>query len=103
MAVDEQARHRLYDALEAQLGDDNAAILMDSLPPAGWADVATKQDLALLRAELRGEMQTGFAEVRAQIAELRSEMYHVMRNQLVAYIGANITAASVFLAAVKLL
>jgi hypothetical protein len=46
MAVDEQKlRRSLHDRLESALGPDEAALLMDYLPPAGWADVVTKSDL----------------------------------------------------------
>lgn len=49
MAIDERARHELHRKLEEVLGADEAATLMSHLPPVGWADVATKQDLAQLR------------------------------------------------------
>lgn len=49
MAIDERARHELHRKLEEVLGAEEAATLMAHLPPVGWADVATKQDLAQLR------------------------------------------------------
>jgi hypothetical protein len=57
MAIDERARHRLYLRLEEVLGSEEATVLMEHLPPVGWADVATKHDLAELerRIELRFE------------------------------------------------
>ena len=55
MAIDERARHRLYERLEAVLGPDEAAILMEHLPPVGWADVATKRDLDALQEANRRE------------------------------------------------
>ena len=53
MAIDERARHRLHERLEEVLGPDEAAILMEQLPPVGWADVATKRDLDTLEAAFR--------------------------------------------------
>ena len=63
-------RRELFDLLEAQLGARGASLLMANLPPVGWADLATKADLAALRSELKGEM----AELRGEMAELRAEM-----------------------------
>ena len=55
MVVDERSRHELYRRLEEVLGPDAATTLIEHLPPVGWADVATKHDLAGLeqRLELR--------------------------------------------------
>jgi hypothetical protein len=44
MAIDERARHQLYLRLEEHLGAEAATTLMEHLPPAGWAEVATKRD-----------------------------------------------------------
>jgi uncharacterized protein YPO0396 len=52
MAVDERAQHELHRRLEEVLGADEAATLMAHLPPVGWADVATKHDLAQLEERL---------------------------------------------------
>jgi len=55
MVVDERSRHELYRRLEEVLGPEAAATLIEHLPPVGWADVATKGDLAVLeeRMDLR--------------------------------------------------
>jgi hypothetical protein len=45
MAVDERSRHELHRRLEETLGAEPAATLMAHLPPVGWAEVATKQDI----------------------------------------------------------
>jgi hypothetical protein len=73
----ERARHRLYEEVTEALSPESADELMSYLPPVGWADVATKADLSVirnemdaLRAELRGEM----AELRGEMAELRGEL-----------------------------
>jgi len=55
MVVDDRSRHELYRRLEEVLGLEAATTLIEHLPPVGWADVATKGDLAALeqRLELR--------------------------------------------------
>ena len=55
MAITEDHRYRLFQHLVEVLGRENASTLMEPLPPAGWADVATKQDLEHLRARLQHE------------------------------------------------
>jgi hypothetical protein len=45
MAVDERGRLQLADAAKRAFGDDAGITLMELLPPVGWADVATKQDI----------------------------------------------------------
>lgn len=46
MALEERSRNRLYNRLQEVLGKDEASYLMALLPPVGWADVATKNDLS---------------------------------------------------------
>src|SRR3954447_2415277 len=53
MSVDERRRLQLADAARRALGDDAGITLMEMLPPVGWADVATKGDIALLRGDLQ--------------------------------------------------
>ncbi|MBY5162056.1 hypothetical protein [Salsipaludibacter albus] len=92
MAVDERARHELYGQLERTLGPEATGTLMELLPPVGWADVATKQDLDALghrvdaqisgvraeMADLRTDLRTGMAELQTEMADfctdLRTEM-----------------------------
>jgi hypothetical protein len=52
MAVDERARHELFRRLDEVLGPDAATTLIEHLPPVGWADVATKADLAALEGRM---------------------------------------------------
>jgi hypothetical protein len=77
----ERRRHDLYDELRELLGDDSADELMNYLPPVGWADVATKPDIGMVRhqldtcrAELRSEMSSLRTDLRAEMAMLRSDM-----------------------------
>lgn len=61
MAVDERRRHELHTALSEKIGPDAAATLMELVPPVGWADVATKQDLSytaeLLEARFNAKLE----------------------------------------------
>jgi len=68
MAVDEQKlRRSLHERLESALGADEAALLMDYLPPVGWADVARKQDLD-------AGLNSLYDKFHAEIADLKSSM-----------------------------
>jgi hypothetical protein len=88
MAIDERQRHELYRQLEATIGGDHADTLMSMLPPVGWADVATKQDLRVI--ELKIESEVNRLEARIQEA---------MRHQVWAIIGVILvsTLASIWL------
>jgi hypothetical protein len=69
MEVDELQRRRLFNDLDRAIGPDSAAVLMTYLPPAGWADLATKGDLDIARSETKAE----FASVRRELDVLRTE------------------------------
>lgn len=73
MVVDERSRHELYRRLEEVLGPEAATTLIEHLPPVGWADVATKHDLAGLeqRVDLR------FARVDDQFTAVSSRFDRV--------------------------
>lgn len=77
----EASRHQLHQALIDALGDQEAAILMEHLPPVGWADVATKADIDNLRVatktdidNLRAATDTRFDVIAAEFATVRREM-----------------------------
>ncbi len=56
MAIDEGARHQLFKRLEETIGEQEASTLMSHLPPVGWADVTTKTDLEVLRAQTAADL-----------------------------------------------
>lgn len=80
MAISEEGRHRLYQRLREVPGEPEATVLMEHIPPVGWADVATKHDLATLeqRIDLRfarvddrfGFLERRFDQVDARLAQV---------------------------------
>jgi len=62
VAISEESRHHLYQRLEEVLGPKEATVLMEHLPPVGWADVATKRDLDAL--EVRVDMRFDRVDMR---------------------------------------
>jgi glutathione S-transferase len=63
VAISEESRHHLYQRLEQVLGPAEATVLMEHLPPVGWADVATKRDLDVLEERLEQRMDRGFDRI----------------------------------------
>jgi hypothetical protein len=53
MAVDEARRHALHEDARRSFGVESGDALMELLPPVGWADVATKQDLQTLEVKVQ--------------------------------------------------
>lgn len=78
MVVDERARHELYRRLEEVLGPDAATTLIEHLPPVGWADVATKHDIA----GLEDRMELRFARVDESIKAVRSDLRATFEHEL---------------------
>ena len=99
MPVDERARPRLLDKLEAVLGTEEAAILMEHLPPVGWADVATKRDLDVLGESLRQSMETFEQRV---LATMRAEMIQQTRTIVFAMLTLFVSFGGLALAASRL-
>ena len=54
MAPDERSRVEASQALTQQLGPAAAAALMECIPPFGWHEIATKNDLVALERRFDG-------------------------------------------------
>ena len=85
MTLDETTRFRITNKFVGILGDEDAAKLMDAIPPIDWDRFATKDDISaatiLTKAEIelefanfRSEVAVQFAGVRNEFADVRSEM-----------------------------
>lgn len=74
MPASEQKRLALRNRLIEVLGREEAEVLMESLPPFDWHQLATKDDIKgtheaidALGENLRTEMDAGFANIRTEM------------------------------------
>jgi len=77
MPISEAARHDLYNGLTDLLGLDRADTLMAYLPEFDPKDVATKADIAELRAGTKTDiarLDSDMVDMGLEIKELRAEM-----------------------------
>ena len=84
MPVTERQRHDLHAALSEQFGGDVADTLMNLLPPVGWADVATRHDVAHLETVMDAKFEAvevqfrrvdeRFGDMDRQLAQLRADI-----------------------------
>ena len=82
--LDERTRHEMYLGLEEKLGTAVADAVMQHLPPVGWADVATKHDLAALEERL--DLRFAVVDVRFDAFERRvDERFDALEGRLGAF------------------
>ena len=89
MAVTETQPHDLHTHFQETMGRERAAVMMDLLPPVGWGDVATKQDLTHLATR-----EDLFA-LKSELTEFHERVLDKMATQLLAMMGINATFWSV--------
>jgi hypothetical protein len=95
MAVDERSRHALHTKLEELLGPEKASVLMEHLPPVGWADVATKRDVDNLAAATKRDVGNLAAATKRDMDNLAAAMdlkLDALRNELLAHFRAELNA-----------
>lgn len=92
MAIGEADRHELYQTLERILGKRQADTMMGLLPPVGWAEVATKNDLRHASVALRKDIEAVEARLSARI----------MRTALAVNIPSIVAAVGLAFAAARL-
>jgi hypothetical protein len=102
MSVDEARRLLLHDAARDAWGAEAALVLMEMLPPTGWADVATKRDLD----QLEQRMDSRFEAVDARFDMLRYEFdgkLATMERRIIQWnVATVLTALAAFTAIVRL-
>ncbi|MXW95643.1 MAG: hypothetical protein F4110_14655 [Acidimicrobiaceae bacterium] len=91
MSISEAERHTLVSGLTETLGTERTQILMKCILPDGWQHLATKQDVEVADARMRGE----FGELRGEFGELRgyidSALAKQTRTYLLALVGLAVT------------
>lgn len=97
MSIDERARLELYQRLAEVLGTPEADTMMSYLPPQGWGEIATKGDLALLRADFESLRREWHAELAVFRAEMRTEIAAVRSD-----VGSEIASVRSEIASVRL-
>jgi len=117
------SRVRALRKLEALIGLEEAHAIMESVPRFDWHQLATKADLAAatsglatkdelrvlgaeLRAEIAGlrtELHTEIAGVRTETAGLRAELHQSIASQTRWFITTNAAMVGLALAAAKLM
>ncbi len=101
MTVDEPMRFRIHAKLTELMGPDEAdAMLANWLP---WRDVATKDDLRVLSAELHTDMAELRGELRTEMAELRTDMHTLVISQTRWILGYITALAAAVVTATQLL
>jgi hypothetical protein len=92
MAVTEPERLQMHRALTEAIGEEEAGTLMAHLPPVGWADVATKQDIEHLRELTTERFRT--VATKQDIAELRAHMDETLRKHAYSLVGFTVGLVS---------
>ncbi len=118
MGVDELARLRLANKAVNLFGEKEAQTLMEHLPLGGIANLATKDDLFLTKAELRAQfeqlradfeqlradfeqLRADFEQLRADFERLRADVAESMRRQTITLITVMTTINAVMFAGLK--
>ena len=80
MSVSEIERRQLHKEVENIMSDDSAAVLMRLLPPVGWNDFATKQDLETLGNFMQLSFNNSLLELRNELRKEFVDETGILRN-----------------------
>jgi hypothetical protein len=101
LTISEASRHALHARLAEVLGEEEAVVLMEHLPPVGWGDVATKRDIDQLAVATKRDIDHLGIQLRGELAELRGELLAAM-GQLRFDMGAQVRVMYVGMVATML-
>ena len=79
MAVTERQRHELFKWFEEQMGEERASTMIELMPPTGFAELATKQDLAELEVSLMKSVITWLLASQATVVAAMAAMFVAFR------------------------
>lgn len=91
MAATQAQRAALYTSLAESMDEEAADTLMDQLPPSGWDQMATKEDLAGVELRLQAVLAAAFAEMNTKFAETNGKL--VETNARITEINAELRVA----------
>lgn len=91
MAATQAQRAALYTSLAESMGEEAADTLMDQLPPSGWDQMATKEDLAGVELRLQAVLAAAVAEINTKFAETNGKL--VETNARITEINAELRVA----------
>ena len=74
MALTHAQRTSMFNTLAEVMGQDDAETLMQHLPPSGWDNVATKEDLKAGFAETNAAIAAGLAQAAVERTEIIKAM-----------------------------
>ena len=74
MSITNEDRYNLQERANELLGKKEGTTLMELLPPVGWADVATKNDLDVQTALLDAKLSLLRSDLDTQLSGLRSDL-----------------------------
>ena len=112
MIVTDEIRSDLHQYLKETMGEQHGNALMALLPPVGWTDLATKQDLAhqseltarefaAVRAEMRSEFAAVRAEMRTGFADFGTELHKTLWTHTMFILGTTITLIGLAVATIR--
>ena len=73
MALTHAQRTSMFNTLAQVMGQDEAETLMQHLPPSGWDNVATREDLRAGFAETKEVVTAGLAQAAVERAEMKAQ------------------------------